>query len=79
MINANDNRLFFGISTEARPLIFLALVYVFASIVILAAAVMSWIKRYWSIWMRLYYTVLTLSALYAVFILTRWGIIEAAL
>ncbi len=73
----NDNQLFFGVSASYRLLFILPVIFLLFSFWMLAADLAAWIKKYWSIWTRLYYTLLTLSALVSLAILAGWGILTA--
>jgi pimeloyl-ACP methyl ester carboxylesterase len=75
----NDNRLFFGVSSAARVLFILPLIFLILSLWMLAADLSAWIKKSWSVWSRLYYTMLTLAALVCLVILATWGILTALL
>jgi pimeloyl-ACP methyl ester carboxylesterase len=73
----NDNRLFFGVSASYRALFILPLIFLLFSFWMLAADLAAWIKKYWSIWSRIYFTLLTMSALVCLAILASWGILTA--
>jgi pimeloyl-ACP methyl ester carboxylesterase len=77
MVLKNDNRLFFGVSSSARVLFILPLIFMLLCIWMLAANLAAWIKKYWSIWSRIYFTLLTLAALVCLVILAFWGILTA--
>ena len=79
MALTNDNRLFFGVSGSYRALFILPLIFLLFSFWMLAADLAAWIKKYWSIWTRLYFTLLTLSALVCLVILAAWGVLTAML
>jgi hypothetical protein len=73
----NDNRLFFGVGSSVRVWFILPLIFLILSIWMVAADLASWVKKYWSVWTRLYYTMLTLSALVCLMILAAWEILTA--
>jgi len=73
----NDNRLFFGVSSSVRVLFILPLIFLLLSIWMIAASVAAWIEKYWTIWSRIYFTLLTLAALVCLVILASWGIFTA--
>lgn len=73
----NDNRIFYGVSSNARLLFILPLVFLLLSLWMLAANLVAWIKKYWSVWSRLYFTGLTISALVCLVVLATWGILIA--
>jgi len=73
----NDNRLFFGVSSSVRVLFILPLIFLLLSIWMIAASVAAWVEKYWTIWSRIYFTLLTLAALVCLVILASWGIFTA--
>jgi pimeloyl-ACP methyl ester carboxylesterase len=73
----NDNRLFYGVSSSTWILFILPLFFLLLSVWMLAANLAAWIKKYWSIWSRIYFTMLTLSALACLAVLAAWGILTA--
>ena len=73
----NDNRLFFGVDSSTRVLFILPLIFLLLSIWMTAANLAAWIKGNWSVWSRIYFTLLTLSALACLVILAAWGILTA--
>lgn len=77
MIAANDNRLFFGLAGSIRPWLVLPVLFALLTVGMLAAAVMAWVRGWWSVWMRLYYSLLSLSALAAAAVLASWGLLFA--
>jgi hypothetical protein len=77
MALANDNRVLFGLPGSARPLFVLPLLALIAAVLMLAAAVVAWARRAGSIWGRLYFSLLALSALVAVAVLFYLGAVQA--
>jgi len=75
----NDNRLFFGVPTSARVLFILPLIFLILSIWMFAASLSAWIQKSWSVWSRLYYTMLAVAAWVCLVILASWGILTAYL
>ena len=71
----NDNRLFFGLPSNLRGLFLLPLLAALLSLGVLLAGLFSWLRHYWNMWLRIYYTLLALSALICVLILARWGVL----
>jgi hypothetical protein len=57
----NDNRLFFGISAASAPLFFLPWIVVLLWIGMIGLSVRSWICRQWSVWTRIYFSLLILG------------------
>ena len=73
----NDNRLFYGVSSSSWILFTLPLLFLLLSLWMLAANLAAWIKKYWSIWSRIYFTMLTISAIACLLVLAAWGILTA--
>lgn len=63
MLKANDNRLFYGLAGEARPWFILPLLFLLITLTMLILTGIQWIRSYGSIFRRLYYSLLTLTAL----------------
>ena len=79
MVFANDNRLFFGVRASAGWLFILSWLFALLSLGMLLACLASWIKRYWSVWTRIYYTLLTISGMVCLAVLVIWGVLTAML
>jgi pimeloyl-ACP methyl ester carboxylesterase len=77
MINANDNRLFFGVSASLRGWFILPILAIIITLAMLVAGILAWIQRYWRIWTRVYYSLLVLSSFACMFVLARWGLLTA--
>jgi len=77
MYQNNDNRLLYGIDGSARGWFVLPLIFLILTIFMMIANFQLWRHRFWSIWGRLYYTALSLTAIICVFILFRWEILIA--
>jgi pimeloyl-ACP methyl ester carboxylesterase len=75
----NDNRLFFGLPSDLRNWFFLPLIAAFLSLGMLIASLISWLRSYWNVWLRIYYTLLCLSAMVCILVLARWGILNVFL
>lgn len=71
---ANNIVLFFGLPSQYAPLLALPLVIVLLTLGALIGAVLAWRHSFWSVWGRLYYSLLTLAALSFVGIMTYWGL-----
>jgi len=69
----NDNRLFFGVNARVKPWFLLPMCFAFLVISMTSASLVSWRRKYWYIWMRVYYTMITLAALGCLIILLKWG------
>ena len=77
MVSDNDNRLFYGLAGEARPWFVLVLIFALLSLSMLSATILGWARRHGPVWRRLYYTLLTLSALCIIGVLASWGMLTA--
>lgn len=78
---ALDNNLviLFGVPSGARMFFILPLLSALLTLLMLAGAFLAWFKRYWSVWNRIYYTLVTLSAGLCVLILVKWDMLGAFL
>jgi hypothetical protein len=79
MVINNDNRLFFGVPSMLRGWFVLPVFALLFGIGMVLSSMTAWIKSNWSIWMRLYYSLITIAALSSLFILGKWGILTALL
>jgi pimeloyl-ACP methyl ester carboxylesterase len=77
MALANDNRILFGLPGTARPLFVLPLLSAVAVVLMLAGALMAWLRGAGSIWGRLYLTLLTLAGGASVLVLIAWEALQA--
>jgi hypothetical protein len=77
MISNNDNRLFYGLSSDARPWFFLVWIFLLATILMIIASILGWTSRYGQTWRRIYYSLLTLAALTIAVVITSWGMVTA--
>jgi len=75
MVNANDNRIFFGVPGQARSWFILPWLAVLFSIGMWVIAIAAWLNRYWNVWMRLYYSLLALSGLVGVLLMAGLGLL----
>lgn len=73
----NDVRLWFGVPDSMTNLLILPLVFAVISVLIVWLCLISWIRGYWSTWTRIYYTLLSCSALVCTLALYSWGILTA--
>jgi hypothetical protein len=58
-------------------LFILPLIFLLMSLWMFIAGLFSWVKAYWSIWTRLYYSSLVIAALGSLVILAVWGVLTA--
>ncbi len=70
----NNIVLFFGLPRQYGPLFALPLVIVLLVLGMLIFVTLAWRRGFWSVWGRLYYTLLTLSALGVASIFLWWGL-----
>jgi pimeloyl-ACP methyl ester carboxylesterase len=76
LVMLNDlSWLFVGIPKLAAPLFLAPPLWLLCAIGMVVVAVVVWLRGYWSLWRRVYYTLLTLSALAGVVILAQWGML----
>lgn len=75
----NDNRVFFGVTSAAKPLFFFPPVFGAITIGMIIASIQSWVRSYWSGWTRIYFGLLTLSAIVCCIILLIWGVFNSLL
>ena len=72
--NENSILLFLGLPGAYAPLFVLPIVIVLLVLGMLIFAVLAWRRSFWSVWGRLYYTLLTLSGLSVAGVLLWWGL-----
>ncbi len=65
----------YGLPLIMLPLLCLPIFTTLITPLLVAGSALSWRKRYWSIWMRLYYTLLTMTALVFVVFLLYWNLL----
>ena len=70
----NDMMVVWGVPDAWRPLFLLPLVFLFLSLFMLWECFMGWRAADWSIWRKLYYTLITLCALGSVGIMIYLGV-----
>ncbi len=73
----NDSTVLLGLPGSTRPLFVLPVAALSVLLLMVAAAVLGWVRRAGSVWGRLYFALLTLSAIVCIFILWRWGMLTA--
>lgn len=69
-----DMMVLWGVASAWRPLFLLPLLAILLSLFMLVGAILGWSSRYWSIWRKLYYSVVTLCALACVAITAYLGV-----
>lgn len=77
MVMNNDNRLFFGVTAMMRGWFILPIIAFLLGLGMLVTCLTAWFNHSWSIWMRMYYSLITSAALTSLFILGKWGILTA--
>ena len=77
MISKEDTRYMFGIPNNAAILMALPLLLVPVTLAMGAFSVSGWAGKYWSIWRRIYYSLVTLAAVGSVAVLGHWGMLTA--
>ena len=77
MALANDYRIFFGVSASYKWLFYIPWVFGIIGLVMVIAALNAWIRRFWSGWTRVYYSLLAISAVVCVYVLAVWGVYTA--
>ncbi|HEY84961.1 MAG TPA: alpha/beta fold hydrolase [Chloroflexi bacterium] len=76
-INENEIQLLLGVPRVWGPLFALPLLVAGLSAGVVIFALLSWKGRYWSIWKRLYYSLLALAAISLVIVFFNWGVIAS--
>ncbi|MEM8533119.1 MAG: alpha/beta hydrolase [Chloroflexota bacterium] len=76
LVFSNESILFFGLPRTTLPLFILPLLVGLLTAGMLVMSARAWMTPYWSVWNRLYYTILTIAALGCVTILTQWGLLQ---
>ncbi len=79
LIANNNSRLLLGLPGTTRPLFILTILAAVAAVVMLVLGIASWLRRWGGAWGRLYFSLLTLSALACVIILGIWGMLTAVI
>ena len=67
--------LFIGVPWASAPLFIIPPLLLLLAVSMLAVTIMIWLKGYWSLWRRGYYTLLTLSAIAVVGVLAQWSML----
>jgi pimeloyl-ACP methyl ester carboxylesterase len=74
MIADNDNRLFFGVTSQAWALFILPILSMVFTLAMIMAMLKIWRDHRWGIWGRMYYSSITLAAISCIMILLKWGL-----
>jgi pimeloyl-ACP methyl ester carboxylesterase len=77
MALANDSTVLLGLPGSTRPLFLLPLAATVLAALMVGAVVLAWGRKAGSVWGRLYFSLLTLSAWVCIAILCRWGMLAA--
>ncbi len=75
-VNENEILLLLGVPRVWKPLFALPWLAAALATGIVVFALLSWRGRYWSIWKRLYYSLLALAAVSLVVVFFNWGVLE---
>jgi hypothetical protein len=75
LFSSDLSTLLVGIPKAAAPLFVLPPLLLLLAIAIVGVALVVWVKGYWSIWRRVYYTLLTLAAVGVVGVLIQWDML----
>ncbi len=73
----NDSTVLLGLPGSTRPLFLLPLIVLILSVLMIAAAASAWLRKAGSLWSRLYFSLLTVSAWTCVAVLFVWGMLTA--
>ncbi len=76
MVSNNNNALFYGLDGSARPWFILPIMFVLITFGMLAAALHQWLYPGVSLWRRLYYSLLSLTALGGSLVLAWLGMLR---
>lgn len=69
------NDFIYGLPVVMNPLLCLPIITTLLTPTLVAGTAMAWKNRYWSIWSRLYYSLLTITALLFVVFLFYWNLL----
>lgn len=74
---ALDNNLIvlFGFPSSTKPLFVIPLFNIALTVLMVIGSIFAWRRAYWSIWNRLYYSLLTLAACISLLILSLWNML----
>jgi pimeloyl-ACP methyl ester carboxylesterase len=75
LVLQNDNRLFFGLPSGLRIWFVLPILAALLTLGMLVASLFSWLRQYWRLRLRIYYTLLSLSSLACILVLARWSLL----
>jgi pimeloyl-ACP methyl ester carboxylesterase len=72
MVINNDYRLFFGVPATASPWFFLPAIVMVLGGMMLFISIVVWLKKYWNVWKRTYYSIFTICTFVNISILIHW-------
>lgn len=75
LVNNNNTVIFFGLPASERPVFILSCVAVLLLAGSILGCIRAWSRKWWSIGIRVYYTVLALCGAGCIAILAHWGIL----
>jgi hypothetical protein len=73
MAFANDVRLYYGLNASLGWLFILPLIFSGLCLTMFILSLSSWFRQYWKVGTRVYYSLLTASAILCVVVLSIWG------
>ncbi len=79
LIAANDLRWLVGLPGSTRPAFVLPPLALLLTLLMLAGALVAWVRRAGSVWGRIYLTLITLAAIVCLIILGVWGMLSGIL
>jgi len=75
----NDTSYLFGIPAKYGPLLILPLFSLLLSLLTILSSVAGWFGNYWSVWRKVYYSLLSICSLITLVMLGVWGFLTAFL
>ncbi len=72
VVSDNNMVFFFGLPEAWRPLFVLPVVGLILSMAMLTYSLFSWVYKFWPIWQRIFYNLLTGAALLCMLVLSLW-------
>jgi len=73
MALTNDMRIYFGLDKSSSWLFILALIFAILGILVFIQAVFEWFQRNWSVWTRIYFSLIAVATLVCIILLAFWG------
>jgi len=71
----NELIILYGLPSSTKPLFIIPLTTIILTALMLIGAIFAWRRAYWSIWNRLYYSLLSLAACVNLVILSLWNMV----